>query len=271
MAVRFSDFIAARSAGTIDGSDVVAIKAGATVKVDGDTVVKTSDVGTMAAETATNYYTKTAADAAFAPLTQQRILDAVAARGNVVLADDFGTGANLSGATTLTGQSWSGTSGATVSGGRVARANGLGTAYVDWGVSNGTLAGTFQSSIAWSGTEFAIVFRAAAASFDNCLHVRFGQSNLLNILKRSGGTNTSLATTSVTLNNGQAYRCSIDFNGAVIRGTMSTLGGHVVGSVTHTLTGGDETSFATGNFAGFRGFLSADSWWFDDFAGWGNT
>jgi hypothetical protein len=44
MAVRFSDFIAARSAGTIDGSDVVAIKAGATVKVDGDDVATVAGV-----------------------------------------------------------------------------------------------------------------------------------------------------------------------------------------------------------------------------------
>jgi hypothetical protein len=81
MAVRFSDFIAARSAGTIDGSDVVAIKAGATVRVDGDTVVKTSDVGTMAAEDATDYDDRTAADAryytradeVFAPRTALRL------------------------------------------------------------------------------------------------------------------------------------------------------------------------------------------------------
>jgi hypothetical protein len=44
MAVRFSDFIAARSAGTIDGSDVVAIKAGATVRVDGDDVATVAGV-----------------------------------------------------------------------------------------------------------------------------------------------------------------------------------------------------------------------------------
>lgn len=203
-------------------------------------------------------------DGRYAPLASSQKATAAQALGDVIAWDTFDRPDGEMGSL-QSGQPWTGISFASVFGGRAGRTpTGTGRAFVDLGAPlNGSIEATLYGGSVWATSSVGLYIRTPAAAVTNSLLVWVGSN--VRLERRVADVGTTLASAAHGILDGQPARLCVEVDGAVIRVVLKNMLGQVTASFTHTLTGGDETTFASGQFVGFVGFHASSPTSIDDF------